>query len=71
MPKHVKHVENTIEYFWKRWRAEYVTSLREYQKLHKPNTQAVPSRNDFLLVVDDKQPQQKWLLGKNNRIDSK
>ena len=64
MPKRVKHVENTTEHFWKRWRAEYVTSLREYQKLHKPNTQAVPSKNDLVLVFDDKQPRQKWLLGK-------
>ena len=41
-----------------------VMSLREYQKLHKPNTQAVPSKNDLVLVFDDKQPRQKWLLGK-------
>ena len=64
MPKRVKHFENTIEHLWKRWRAEYVMSLREYQKLHKPNTQAVPSKNDLVLVFDDKQPRQKWLLGK-------
>ena len=70
MPKRVKHVENTIEHFWKRWRAEYVTSLREYQKLHKPNTQAVPSKNDLVLVFDDKQPRQKWLLGKVTELIS-
>ena len=35
MPKYVKHVENTIEHFWKRWRGEYVTSLKEYEKLTK------------------------------------
>ena len=63
MPKRVKHVENTTEHFWKRWRAEYVMSLREYQKLHKPYTQAVPSKNELVLVFDDKQPRQKWLLG--------
>ena len=38
MPKRVKHVKNTIEHFWERWRAEYVMILREYQKLHKPKT---------------------------------
>ena len=45
MPKHVKHVENTIEHFWKRWQAKYVTSLRECQKLYKPKTQTMPNKN--------------------------
>ena len=44
IPKSVKFVQNTIEYFRKRLRAEYVTSRREYQKLHKPNTQTVPRK---------------------------
>ena len=64
MPKRNKRVENTIEHFWKRWQTEYVTSLREFQKLHKQKTQAVPSKNNLVLVFDDKQSQQKWLLGK-------
>ena len=66
--QNVKHVGNTAEYFWKRWGAEYVTSLREYQKLHKPNAQAVPSKNDLVLVFDGKQPRQKWLLGKISEL---
>ena len=64
VPKSVEHVEDIIEHFQKRWWAEYVTSLREYQKLHKPKTQAVLSKNDLVLAFDDKQPRQKWLLGK-------
>ena len=42
--------------------------MREYQKLHKPNIQAVPSKNDLVLVFDDKQPQQKWLFGKITKL---
>ena len=68
MPKRVKYVENTIEHFWKRWRAEYVMSLREYQKLHKLNTEAVPSNYDIVLAFDNKQPRQKWLLGKITKL---
>ena len=41
-----------------------MTSLRENQKLHKPKSQAVPNKNDLVLAFDDKQPRQKWLLGK-------
>ena len=64
MPKRNKRVENTIEHFWKRWQTECVTSLREFQKLHKQKTQAVPSKNNLVFVFDDKQSRQKWLLGK-------
>ena len=33
-----------------------------------PNIQAVPSKNDLVLVFDDKQPQQKWLFGKITKL---
>ena len=68
IPKHVKHVENTIEQFWKRWRAKYVTSLREYQKLYKPKTQTMPSKNNLVLVFYEKKPREKWLRGKTTKL---
>ena len=68
IPKRVKHVENTNEHFWKRWRAEYVTSLREHQKLYKPKTQLMPNKYDLVLVFNDKQPRQKWLLDKITKL---
>ena len=53
-----------LNIFWKRWRAELVTNLWEYEKLYKPKNQAMPNKNDFVLVFDDKQPRQKWMLGR-------
>ena len=38
--------------------------MSEYQKLHKPKTQAFPGKNDLVLVLDDKKPRQKWFFGK-------
>ena len=33
LPKRIEYVESLIEHFWKRWSFEYVTSLRECQKV--------------------------------------
>ena len=53
MSKRVNHVKNTTEHFRKRSRAEYMKSLWEYQKLYKPKTQAMSSKNDIVFVFDD------------------
>ena len=57
-------MESIIEHFWKRWRFEYITSLRECQKGFKPKNQLFPAKNDLVLLYEEKQPRQKWLLGK-------
>ena len=41
-----------------------VTSLREFQKSFKPKNQLFPAKNDLELLYEEKQPRQKWLLGK-------
>ena len=64
LPKRIEYVENPIEHFWKRWRFEYVTSLRECQKSFKLKSQLFPAKNDLVLLYEEKQPRQKWLLGK-------
>ena len=50
--------------FWSRWRNEYVTSLREYDKKYKRTTDIKPLINDLVLVFEEKQPQNKWMLGR-------
>ena len=57
-------MESLIEHFCKRWRFEYVTSLEECQKSFKPKDQLFPAKNDLVLLYEEKQPRQKWLLGK-------
>ena len=64
LPKRTEYVESLIEDFCKRWRFEYVTSLRECQKSFKPKNQLFPAKNDLVLLYEEKQPRQKWLLGK-------
>ena len=64
LPKRTEYVESLIEDFCKRWRFEYVTSLRECQKSFKLKSQLFPAKNDLVLLYEEKQPRQKWLLGK-------
>ena len=70
IPKGVKHVGNATEHFWKRWQAEYVTSSREYQKRYKQKTKPMPNKNDLVLLFDDKEHRQKWILGKTTELIS-
>ena len=62
--KRIEYVESIIEHFWKRWRFEYITSLRECQKSFKPKNQLFQAKNDLVLIYEEEQPRQKWLLGK-------
>ena len=64
LPKRIEYVESIIEHFWKHWRFDYVTSLRECQKSFKSQNQLFPTKNDIVLLYEEKQPRQKWLLGK-------
>ena len=34
LPTRMKYTQAIISHFWKRWSTEYLTSLREYQRLH-------------------------------------
>ena len=61
--RHYKYVECLLEHFWKRWRTEYIPSLREFQKAyHKSNI--IPQVGEIVNIFEDKQPRQKWLLGR-------
>ena len=53
-----------LNYFWSQWRNQYVTSLREYDKKYKRTNSIKPSINDIVIVFEEKQPQNKWMLGR-------
>ena len=64
LQKRTEYAESIIEHFCKRWGFEYVTSLRECQKRFKPKNMLFPAKNDIILLYEEKQLWQKWLLGK-------
>ena len=55
----MNRLETSITHFWKIWRKEYVTSIRERQKITSKK-----SPNN----IKEKQPRHLWKLGKITRI---
>ena len=64
LPKRVHHINMLLNHFWSRWRNEYVTSLGEYNKKYKPTNDIKPPINDIVIVFEEKQTQNKWMLGR-------
>ena len=64
LPKRVHHIQMLLNHFWSRWRNEYVTPLREYDKKYKQTNKTKSSINDIVIVFEEKQPRNKWMLGR-------
>ena len=61
----LKYLRTVQSHFWKRWKSEYLTSLREYQKSKQPHKLIrIPKVNDIVIMKDDKLPRQQWRLGR-------
>ena len=59
--KRAKRQIQLIQHFWKRWRTEYVTSLREFHKFTKNNEQRI-KLGDVVQIHNDS-PRINWKLG--------
>lgn len=63
----VKHLNQVLNHFWKRWRTEYLNNLREVHahisKRHPADTKPQISVGDIVIVKDDHQPRGLWKLG--------
>ena len=63
LPKRIHHINMLLNNLWSRWRNEYVTSLRQYDKKFKRTNDIKPSINVRVIVFEEKQPRNKWMLG--------
>ena len=54
--------QNLVRQFWERWRQEYLTSLRAYNKWHKPSRNI--QVNDIVVLQDANLVPTKWPLGR-------
>ena len=64
--KQWRRAQFLVDCFWKRWIKEYVPTLQRRQKwVREKGSLKV---NDLVLIVDEKSPRGKWLLGRILKI---
>ena len=66
--KRARYLEFLISHFRKRWKFEYLTSLRELQRRHSGSVKREIQEGDILHVFEDRIPRQKWSMGKVERV---
>ena len=65
LSRRLKHLSNTLNQFWRRWRNEYLIELREAHRFGKPGSrEALIAVNDLVVVHDENQPRGFWRLAK-------
>ena len=65
--RRIKHINNVLNHFWKRWRTEYLSNLREVHALSARKGQRVKnsriSVGDIVIIKDEQLPRGQWKLG--------
>ena len=54
--------QSLVQYFWKQWSKEYLSTLRRYTKWHHPTKN--PQIGDIVILQEDNMIPLKWLLGR-------
>ena len=59
------YIVTVLDHYWKRWRSEYITELREYhkQKNNRNKEDSDISVDSVVLVQEDKLPRTSWTVG--------
>ena len=67
--RRMKHLNNTLNHFWRRWRDEYLVGLRESHRQNKkePSLQSPISVGDVVVVHDESLPRGLWKI---TRVES-
>lgn len=69
LSRRLRHLNATLNHFWKRWKREYLLELREAHRYHNGKEDATPpSVGDIVLVSDDSTPRGLWKLARVNSL---
>ena len=66
--KRAKYTETLLDHWWKRWRDDYLTELREYHKLKAKKQSLCPNDGDIVLIADDKTKRSQWKVGRITKL---
>ena len=66
--RRVKHLKTVLEHFRTRFRREYLTELREHQRLKRKKKAEKIKVGDVVTVFEDKIPRQRWTLGRIEKL---
>ena len=64
----LKHLNYSLDSFWKRWRREYLLELREAHRHHRSSGESQLVEGDIVVVYTDNQPRSCWKLGRIERM---
>ena len=62
--KRMKYLSLKLDHFWKRWKREYLSELREHHKRNVTKGGAIVQIRDVVIVVEEGVLGGKWILGK-------
>jgi len=72
LTRRMKHLCNTLNHFWNRWRSEYLSELREAHSYNarKQSNSGSPkmSEGDVVIVHDEHLPRGLWKLGRVHSV---
>ena len=64
----LKHLNHSLDSFWRRWRREYLLELREAHRHHHSSGEPQLVEGDIVVVYSDNQPRSCWKLGQIERV---
>ena len=72
LSKRLKHLEKTRSDFWRRWRTEYLTELREaHRNMKRLKGPIIPiAVGDIVIVYDERHPRGFWKIGRVKKLIS-
>ena len=68
MARRERYLQTLLTHFKNRWRTEYLTGIREYQKLKVTEPKRAIQVGDIVHIHADKTPRQQWRMGKVEKL---